>query len=103
MVGVFENKHALDAVVEQLQFNNITQLTTVEPAAAPNNADDDVALQQRMRGFGVPEEQMAEYQVRLAAQRWLLFIVASALEVPTVQRALRAGQALDIDLLPDTL
>jgi acyl CoA:acetate/3-ketoacid CoA transferase alpha subunit len=96
LVGVFQDRSAVDAVVEQLQFNGITDLTVV----APDAAWDDASVQQ-LGGFGVPDEQMQEYGQRRAAQRWLLLILASALEVPTVQRALRNGQAVDIDLLPD--
>ncbi len=98
LVGVFADRRAVDVVVEQLQFNGIAQLTVVAPDAAPN----DVSVQQ-LRGFGVPNEQLRDYERRRAAHRWLLLIRADALEVPTVQRALRNGQAVDIDLLPESV
>jgi hypothetical protein len=95
IVGIFENGDAVDAVVEQLQINNVTQLTVLRPD------DDAQALSDQLRTMTVPDEQAAEYRTRLDNQRWLLFVQVSALELPTVQRALRSGQALDIDLLPE--
>ncbi len=100
IVGVFHDQSAVNAVVAQLHFNNITQITIVRPDAAPADAPD---VAQQFRRLGIRDAQIREYQTRLAAQRWLLFIMARALELPTVQRALRGGQALDIDVLPESL
>ncbi len=98
IVGVFHDQSAVDAAVAQLHFNNITQITIVRPDAAPADGPD---VAQQFRQLGIPDAQIRQYQTRLAAQRWLLFIMARALELPTVQRALRGGQALDIDVLPE--
>ncbi len=95
IVGIFENGSAVDAVVEQLQLNGLSQVTVMRPDA------DAQALAQQLRVLPVPDKQVEEYHTRLNDQRWLLFVQASALDVPTVQRAFRSGQALDIDLLPE--
>ena len=95
IVGIFESGDAVDGVVEQLQINNVTEITVLRPG------DDRQALSDQLRTLTVPDRQAAEYHTRLDNQRWLLFVQVSALELPTVQRALRSGQALDIDLLPE--
>lgn len=95
IVGIFESSSAVDAVVEQLQVNDVTEVTVLRP-------DDAQALQDHLRVFTVPAAQAAEYRTRLDNQRWLLFVQVSALALPTVQRILRSGQALDIDLLPES-
>ena len=97
IVGIFENGSTIGNVVDQLQFNNITDVHVIE---AGQNIEDMV---QQMHVLGVPGDQIAEYRRRLEAQRWLVIVQASALELPTVQRAFRSGQALDIDLLPESM
>lgn len=96
VVGIFESRSALDQVVEQLELNGVTPVMVL----GPDQASGDVA--QQIRGLGVPDEQTAEYGRRLHDQRWLLFLQVSALDLPMVQRGLRSGQALDIDLLPES-
>ncbi len=96
IVGIFENGSTVGDVVDQLQFNNITDIHVVE---AGQNIDHVV---QQMPALGVPHDQIDEYSRRLEAQRWLVIVQASALELPTVQRAFRSAQALDIDLLPES-
>lgn len=95
IVGVFANNSSLDEVVEQLQFNNITDTTVI----APDQAAEDTA--QQIDLLHLPPEQSAEYHRRLHDGRWLLIVQTEALMLPTVQRALRAGQAIDVDLLPE--
>ena len=96
VVGIFKNNSTVGAVVEQLRFNDITDITVIEPGHDP----DDVA--QQMDKLSVPPEQAAEYHTKRQRDgRWLLVVQAEALMLPTVQRALRAGQALDVDLLPE--
>ena len=95
IVGIFENGSAVDAVVEQLQLNGLSQATVMRPDA------DAQALAHQLRVLPVPDKQVEEYHTRLNDQRWLLFVQVSALDVPTVQRAFRSDQALDIDLLPE--
>lgn len=97
IVGIFENGSMVGGVVDQLQFNNITDIQVIEGG---QTIEDQV---QQMPGLGVPQDQIAEYRRRLEAQRWLVIVQAGALELPTVQRAFRAGQALDIDLLPESM
>lgn len=97
MVGVFESSDAVDGVIEQLELNGVTQSMVF----GPELASEDLA--QQVRGLGVPDEQIAEYRTRLQNQRWLLFVQVAALELPMVQRALRSGQAIDIDLLPESM
>lgn len=91
IVGIFEESSAVDGVVEQLQLNGMTQLTVIGP--------EQGAVQ--LSGMNVPDKQAAEYNRRLQDQLWLLFVQVSALELPTAQRALRSGEAIDIDLLPE--
>jgi hypothetical protein len=97
IVGIFENDSAVNAVVEQLEFNGITQITVID---GEHNGQD---ITHQLRGLGVPDQQVGEYHTRLQDQRRLLFVQVSALELPMVQRALRSGQALDIDLLPESI
>ncbi len=97
IVGIFENGSTVGDVVEQLQFNNISDITVL---GAEQNIEEVV---QQMPVLGVPQDQIVEYRRRLEAQRWLVIVQASALELPTVQRAFRSGQALDIDLLPESM
>lgn len=97
VVGVFESSGAVDAVVEQLELNGVTPVMVI----GPDHAVEDLAEQ--VRGLGVPDGQVAEYRTRLEHQRWLLILQVSALELPMVQRALRSGQAIDIDLLPESM
>lgn len=97
VVGIFGSSSEVDAVVEQLQLNGITQITTL----APNRDVQDITRQLSI--LNVPERQSAEYHTRLEDQRWLLFVQASDLDLPLVQRALRSGQAIDIDLLPESM
>ena len=51
--------------------------------------------------LGIPADQVSEYGRRLSDQRWLLIIESSAIDLPLVQRALRSGDAIDIDILPE--
>ncbi len=95
IVGIFENGSAVDGVVEQLQLNGVSQVTVMRPDA------DTQALAQQLRVLPVPDKQVEEYRTRLHDHYWLLFVQVSVLDVPTVQRAFRSGQALDIDLLPE--
>lgn len=97
VVGIFEDSAAVDGVVEQLELNGVTPVMVI----GPDTTAEDMA--QQVQGLGVPNEQIAEYGARLHAQRWLLFVQASALDLPMVQRALRSGQAIDIDLLPESV
>lgn len=97
VVGIFGSSSEVDAVVEQLQLNGITQITTL----APSRDVQDITRQLSI--LNVPERQSAEYHTRLEDQRWLLFVQASDLDLPLVQRALRSGQAIDIDLLPESM
>ena len=76
IVGVFHDQSAVDGVVAQLHFNTITQIMIVPPDAAPADAPD---VAQQFRRLGIPNEQIREYQTRLAAQRWLLCVMARAL------------------------
>lgn len=93
IMGIFADRSGADAVVEQLQLNGITQVSVIGAEQAGQDAG------QLLRGLGVPEDHLAEYERRLRERQWLLLVQAGALELPTVQRALRANQALDIDLL----
>jgi hypothetical protein len=95
IVGIFEHGSAVEGVVEQLQLNGMTQITVIGPE------HDAQELTQQLVGMNVPDAQAAEYRRRLQDQRWLLFVQVPALELPTAQRALRSGQAIDIDLLPE--
>jgi hypothetical protein len=96
IVGIFENGNVVDAVVEQLQLNGLTEVTVLGPEIEKH------AVDQQLQVLLVPDRQADEYRTRLADNRWLLFVQASALDVPTVQRALRSSQAIDIDLLPES-
>jgi hypothetical protein len=96
VVGIFQSCHAVDAMIEQLHLNGITQVVVMRP-------DGDMQAQvKQFREFGVPYAQLEEYRTRLHDQRCLLFVQISALDLPTVQRAFRSSQALNIDLLPDS-
>lgn len=96
IVGIFGNNESVDDVIEQLRLNDITEVALLGPDS------DKQTLAMQCQTFGVPDEQVAEYERRLRDQRWLLFVQVNALSLPTVQRALRNGAALDIDILPDT-
>ncbi len=95
IVGIFENGSAVEGVVEQLQINGMTQVTVIGPEQAAEEQAQQLSV------MHVPDRQAAEYRRRLQDQRWLLFVQVMALELPTAQRALRAGEAIDIDLLPE--
>ena len=97
VVGIFENKSAVQTVVEQLEFNGMTQITIL---GAEHGVQD---VDQQVKRLGVPDTQAAEYRTRLYDQQWLLIVQVSDLDLPMVQRALRAGQALDIDVLPESM
>jgi hypothetical protein len=56
---------------------------------------------QHLGTLGIPSDQVDEYGQRLRDQRWLMIIESSAIDLPLVQRALRAGAAIDIDILPE--
>ncbi|MDP9313498.1 MAG: hypothetical protein M3R24_21880 [Chloroflexota bacterium] len=95
IVGIFEDGSAVEGVVEQLQLNGLTQVTVIGPEQAAEEQAQHLSI------MHVPDQQAAEYRRRLQDQRWLLFVQVTALELPTAQRALRAGEAIDIDLLPE--
>ena len=96
IVGIFGSNETVNDVIEQLHLNDITEVTLLGPDS------DEQALTTQCQSFGVPDGQIAEYQRRLHDQRWLLFVQVNALSLPTVQRALRNGAAMDIDILPDS-
>lgn len=96
IVGVFENSSMLHEVVAQLRLNGVAQLTVVDPG------DDLDQSMQQLRAIGTPDAQVAEYRARLGDQRWLLLVQLSDIDLPMAQRALRNGQALDVDILPDS-
>lgn len=102
IVGIFRDDAAVDAVVEQLRLNGIEDLRTISARDLPAEARDNAqATIDHLRGLGVPAELTAEYRERLQNELRLLLVQSSATELPTVQRAMRQAQAVDIDLLPE--
>ncbi len=97
VVGIFGTMSAVQAVVEQLEFNGMQKITILGMEDGLQDVD------QQVERLGLPATQAAEYRTRLHNQQWLLLVQASDLDLPMVQRALRAGQALDIDVLPEAI
>ena len=97
VVGFFENIRAVQAVVEQLEFNGLRQITILGTDHGVQDVD------QQVERLGLPAPQAAEYRTRLHNQQCLLLVQARDLDLPMVQRALRTGQALDIDVLPEAM
>lgn len=95
VVGIFAGQDALDSVVEQLEINGISQIRVV----GPDELSDETP--QHLSALGIPTDQVSEYGRRLSDQRWLMIIESSAIDLPLVQRALRSGAAIDIDILPE--
>ena len=95
IVGIFGGQDGLDDVVEQLELNGISQIRLV----GPDELSDDTP--QHLAALGIPADQVSEYGQRLRDQRWLMIIESSAIDLPLVQKALRSGEAIDIDILPD--
>lgn len=97
IVGFFKTSNAVQDVVEQLELNGMKQIVVVRPEHGMQD------VQQQIERLGVPNIQAAEYLDRLRDRQWLLLVQASDIDLPMVQRALRTGQALDIDVLPEAM
>lgn len=97
IVGVFAEHGGAEAVVEQLRLNGVTQVTLIGAEQAGPDLD------QQLHRLGVPQDHLPEYARRLRERQSLLVVQADALDLPMVQRALRVGQAIDIDLLPEAM
>ena len=99
IIGIFDHQRAVEEVIEQLALNGIDRTTTLD---ASGHTGEGRSICRELHALRLPEKQATEYQARLQRHQCLLLVEASALELPTVQRILRNGHVVDIDLLPDT-
>lgn len=104
IIGIFADQGAGNEVIEQLEINGIDQTTILcASGQTVELAENSHAVAQELHAVRLPEAQAAEYEARLQRNQCLLLVEVSALDLPTVQRLFRNGQALDIDLLPETI
>jgi len=103
MIGIFQDQRAADAVIEQLELNGIDRTTLVRASSQIGElAERMPAVAQDLPTLRLPAAQAAEYRARLERNQCLVLVEAGALALPTIQRILRNGNVVDIDLLPDT-
>ena len=103
IIGIFADQSGADGVIEQLALNGIDRTTTLcSSDQILESTESALAVAQELHTVRLPEKQAAEYRARLQRNQCLLLVEVGALDLPTVQRVLRNGHALDIDLLPET-
>ena len=102
IIGIFDSTAALADVVDQLTLNGVTATTALGTAQPEHGvAETQPGTVASLDQLKLPQGQRDEYHRRLERGQALLMVEVSAIELPMVQRALRNGAAVDIDLLPD--
>lgn len=101
IIGIFHTRAEAEALTEQLTLNELEPLILDGTSSELQAGGPDSDLGTQLRGFGIRDELVPQYEDRIKRGMTLLMIRTTALNLPTAQRILREAEPKDIDLLPE--